>query len=71
MLGRAAEGLVAVGRLDLASTGLLMLTNDTQLANWITDPANSVARVYVVTVRGEVTPERLHAQVRTQLLRTT
>ncbi len=55
VLGDAGAGLVAVGRLDLASTGLLILTNDTQLANWITDPANAIPRVYVVTVRGEVT----------------
>lgn len=56
-IGAEAEGLVAVGRLDLASTGLLILTSDTQLANWLTDPANAVPRVYLVTVRGDVTPE--------------
>lgn len=49
-----ARGLVAVGRLDLASTGALLLTTDTQLANWITDPANGVPRLYVVTVRGGI-----------------
>jgi len=53
-LGGEAKGLVAVGRLDLASTGALLLTTDTQLANWITDPANAVPRVYLVTVRGLV-----------------
>lgn len=57
VLGDAASGLVAVGRLDLASSGLLLLTNDTQLANWMTDPVNAVPRVYLVTVRGEVTPD--------------
>ena len=61
VLGENGDGLVAVGRLDLASTGLLILTTDTQLAHWITDPANKVPRVYVVTVRGEVTPERAAA----------
>jgi 23S rRNA pseudouridine2605 synthase len=58
-IGDAACGLQAVGRLDLATTGLLLLTTDTQFANWITDPANAVPRVYVVSVRGEVTEREL------------
>ena len=57
VLGDADRGLVAVGRLDLASTGLLLLTNDTQLAHRLTDPEQRVTRRYVVTVRGLVTPE--------------
>ena len=61
VLGPAGEGLVAAGRLDLASTGLLVLTTDTRLANWITDPVNGVPRVYLVTVRGEVTPPMARA----------
>ena len=55
VLGDAGRGLVAAGRLDLASTGLLLLTTDNRLADWITDPANAVPRVYAVTVRGRVT----------------
>jgi 23S rRNA pseudouridine2605 synthase len=59
VLGDSGAGLNAVGRLDLATSGLLLLTNDTQLANWITDPANGVPRVYLVTVRGEASPDAL------------
>ncbi len=55
--------LHAVGRLDQATTGLLLLTNDTQLSNWLTAPENDVPRVYVVTVRGEITETKL-AQLR-------
>jgi 23S rRNA pseudouridine2605 synthase len=51
------DRLLAVGRLDRASTGLLLFTNDSQLSNRLTDPATGVARRYVVTVRGLVTPD--------------
>jgi 23S rRNA pseudouridine2605 synthase len=57
VLGETAEGLVAVGRLDLATSGLLLLTTDTQLAERLTNPKNAVVRRYVVTARGEVTDE--------------
>jgi pseudouridine synthase len=51
--------LHAVGRLDLATSGLLLLTNDSRLSAWLTDPKNAVPRVYVVTVRGEVSEENI------------
>lgn len=52
VLGSVGDGLITVGRLDAATSGLLLLTTDTDLANWITDPEREVPRVYVVTVRG-------------------
>jgi 23S rRNA pseudouridine2605 synthase len=57
VIGQAAQGLIAVGRLDRATSGLLLLTSDTRLAHWITDPGGGVPRVYLVTVRGRVTDE--------------
>lgn len=51
--------LIAVGRLDWATSGLLILTNDTRLSAWLTEPANRVRRTYVVTVRGLVDDEVL------------
>jgi 23S rRNA pseudouridine2605 synthase len=59
VVGPDSSALHAVGRLDFATSGLLLLTTDTQLSNWITDPANAVRRVYLVSVRGEITPEAL------------
>ena len=46
--------VMPVGRLDLATTGLLVLTNDTRFADWLTDPASGVPRVYLVTVKGRL-----------------
>jgi 23S rRNA pseudouridine2605 synthase len=46
--------VVAVGRLDWASSGLLLLTNRSQLAAWIESPRHAVPRTYVVVARGFV-----------------
>jgi 23S rRNA pseudouridine2605 synthase len=46
-----------VGRLDLHTSGLLLITNDTKLSSFLTDPANAIPRTYVVGVEGEVTPD--------------
>lgn len=64
-------GLTAVGRLDFATSGLLVLTTDTRLANWMTDPANAVSRLYVVTVRGQMTADDLAALGAGTILRKT
>lgn len=50
--------LIAVGRLDFATSGLLILTNDTQFSEWLTNPKNEVLRTYIATVRGLFTPEK-------------
>jgi pseudouridine synthase len=52
------QKLHCVGRLDLATSGLLLLTNNTQLSAWLTDPRSGVPRVYIVTVRGLLTQEK-------------
>lgn len=66
ILPQEFQSLHAVGRLDKATTGLLLLTNDTKLSNYLTDPANAILRVYVVTVEGKFTDldlARAHAGV--------
>jgi 23S rRNA pseudouridine2605 synthase len=53
-----------VGRLDKASEGLLLLTNDTQWANRVLDPATHVDKTYHVQV-DRVPDESLLAALRT------
>lgn len=51
--------LFAVGRLDLDSEGLLLMTNDGLFAERMTHPRYGVPKVYDVTVRGRIPGEKL------------
>lgn len=53
------ERIFPVGRLDRESEGLLLMTNDGELANRITHPAHHVVKIYRVTVGPEVTEDQL------------
>ena len=44
--------LYPVGRLDMDSSGLLLLTNDGELANRLTHPRHGVPKLYEVTISG-------------------
>ena len=57
--GASFPHLSPVGRLDKASEGLLLFTNDTAWANRITDPATHLPKTYHVQVSGLVDEELL------------
>ena len=52
-------GLFHVGRLDVNSEGLLLLTNQGDVANELLHPRHGIDRVYEVIVRGEVADEEV------------
>jgi 23S rRNA pseudouridine2605 synthase len=52
------ERIYPVGRLDYASEGLLLLTNDGDFANRLMAPASHVSKTYLVKVKGSLTGEQ-------------
>lgn len=48
-----------VGRLDEATEGLIVLTNDGELANLLAHPSHEIQKTYLANVRGEVKPQTL------------
>ncbi len=59
LLPRALPRLFPVGRLDVQSTGLVLLTNDGELAARLMHPRHHVPRTYRVKVRGRPEPRAL------------
>jgi len=59
-LPRLASGRwITIGRLDLNTSGLLLITTDGDLANRMMHPSHQVEREYAVRVLGEVTADML------------
>lgn len=53
---RVEDRLYNVGRLDTDTSGLLVLTNDGELAHRLAHPSFGVQKTYIAKVRGRVTP---------------
>lgn len=53
VLPKEYKNLKYVGRLDYKTTGLLLLTNDGDLARKLTLPSSGIKRVYIATVNGK------------------
>jgi pseudouridine synthase len=59
LLGGFGEWLSPVGRLDLETSGLLLLTNDTGFAERVTNPEHKVAKTYQVKASTLLTDDQL------------
>ena len=46
--------IFCVGRLDIDTTGLIILTNDTELANRLTHPRYGLTKTYIAEVKGRI-----------------
>jgi 23S rRNA pseudouridine2605 synthase len=53
------ERIFCVGRLDIESTGIIILTNDSELANRLTHPRYGLAKTYIVDVKGGIGGEQI------------
>ncbi|MDG6221375.1 MAG: pseudouridine synthase, partial [Candidatus Thermoplasmatota archaeon] len=53
--GAEEKGLFTVGRLDVGTSGLIIITNDGELANGLAHPSMGVEKEYIVHVRGDFT----------------
>ena len=52
--------IVPVGRLDMYTSGALILTNDGELVNKLTHPKNEIEKTYNVTLKGIITEQEIN-----------
>jgi 23S rRNA pseudouridine2605 synthase len=59
LIPKGVPRVVPVGRLDYDTSGVLLLTNDGELANVLTHPKYGVEKTYRVVVKGRLLPEEI------------
>ena len=59
LLGEAHARVYCVGRLDVETTGLIVLTNDGELTQKLTHPSGEVIKTYVVQIDGRISGEEM------------
>ena len=55
LLPQELPRVVSVGRLDIKSEGLMILTNNPTISNYLESPVNKIERIYLVDAIGKVT----------------
>lgn len=58
-LVKTSERIVPVGRLDMYTSGALILTNDGDFIYKVTHPKNEITKTYTVTLKGQVSDEEI------------
>ncbi len=56
---QSSERIFCVGRLDVDTSGLIILTNDSELANRLTHPRYRLAKTYVAGVKGRISGQMI------------
>ena len=59
LLKKVKESVVPVGRLDMYTSGALILSNDGEFIYQVTHPKHEVNKTYQVTVKGKITNEEV------------
>ena len=57
-IGKIKERVYPVGRLDYHSEGLMLLTNDGELTNFVISPKNKIPKIYKIKIKGVLSEEK-------------